>query len=62
MLLNLKCVNFNINIILIQQMTEVKIEDIESNYELIEGLLGTNSFVAWDGFTKNSTDLIKSLD
>jgi hypothetical protein len=43
-------------------MTEVKIEDIESNYELIEGLLGTNSFVAWDGFTKNSTDLIKSLD
>jgi len=40
-------------------MTEVKIEHIEANYDLVLELVGQDSFVNWEGFTKSSTQLKK---
>jgi hypothetical protein len=40
-------------------MTEVKIENIETNFENILAQVGENSFVEWDSFTKSSTGLTK---
>ncbi len=43
-------------------MTEVTIESIESNFDHIISLVGEDSFVQWDTFTKSSTGLTKHMD
>lgn len=47
---------------LFQQMTEVTIENIESNFEHILSLVGQDSFVEWEAFTKSSTGMTKQID
>lgn len=39
-----------------------KIEDIEANYEQILSIVGSESYVNWESFTKSSTELVKSID
>ncbi|GEM_PF-3373204 len=43
-------------------MAELKIEDIEQNYDAILELVGQDSYVNWDTFTKSSTEFIKTLE
>jgi hypothetical protein len=43
-------------------MTEVKIENIESNYDAVLELVGQDSFVNWEAFTKSSTGLTKQME
>jgi len=47
-------INFN--------MSEVKIESIESNFEAVLELVGQESFVNWEGFTKSSSQLSKQME
>jgi hypothetical protein len=43
-------------------MTDIKISDIEANYDHILELTGQDAFVNWETFTKNSTEFIKTLE
>jgi hypothetical protein len=43
-------------------MTELKIDDIEQNFDAILQLTGQDSYVNWDAFTKSSTEFMKSLE
>lgn len=47
-------INFN--------MSEVKIENIESNFDAVLELVGQESFVNWEGFTKSSSQLSKQME
>ena len=44
------------------EKAKVNIEDIEANYDRIFELVGTESYVNWEIFTKTSTDLSKQMD
>lgn len=50
--------SFNINF----NMTEVKIENIEGNFDAVLELVGQESFVNWDGFTKSSSQLSRQME
>lgn len=43
-------------------MTEVKIENIEGNFDAVLELVGQESFVNWEGFTKSSTQLSRQME
>jgi hypothetical protein len=43
-------------------MAEVNIENLESNYDHILSLVGQDSYIEWDTFTKSSTGLTKQID
>lgn len=43
-------------------MTEVKIQHIEANFDLVLELVGQESFINWEGFTKSSTQLKKQAE
>lgn len=43
-------------------MTEVNIENIEANFDHILSLVGQDSFVDWESFTKSSTGMTKQID
>jgi len=41
---------------------DITIETLEANFEHILSLVGEQSFVEWDSFTKSSTSLNKNMD
>lgn len=43
-------------------MADIKIDDIEQNFDSILQLTGQDSYVNWDTFTKSSTEYMKALD
>jgi hypothetical protein len=43
-------------------MTEVKIENIEGNFDAVLELVGQESFVNWEGFTKSSSQLSRQME
>ena len=43
-------------------MTEITIENIESNFDNILKMTGEDSFVEWESFTKSSTGLTKQME
>lgn len=43
-------------------MAELKIDDIEQNFDAILELTGQDSYVNWEAFTKGSTEFTKTLD
>lgn len=43
-------------------MSDIKVEDIEANFEKILALTGEDSYVNWEAFTKSSTSFIKTLE
>ena len=43
-------------------MTEVTIEKVEQNSEAILELVGKDSFISWDKFTHNSSELVKAIE
>lgn len=43
------------NLINTFNMTELKIDDIEQNFDSILEITGSESFVNWEAFTKSST-------
>ena len=44
------------------QNPEVKIETVEKNYDRIQELVGEESYVNWEDFTKSSSDVVKTID
>ena len=40
----------------------MKIETIEKNYDAILELVGKESYVSWDDFSKNSSEVVKNID
>jgi hypothetical protein len=43
-------------------MSEVKIENIEGNFDAVLELVGQESFVNWEGFTKSSSQLSRQME
>lgn len=43
-------------------MSEVKVETLEENFDQILQLVGEDSFVDWDSFTKSSSEATKAID
>jgi uncharacterized protein YlzI (FlbEa/FlbD family) len=43
-------------------MTEIKIETIESNFDSIQEMVGSNSYVNWEKFSSSSAEVINSID
>lgn len=43
-------------------MSDIKVEDIEANFEKILAITGEDSYVNWEAFTKSSTGFIKTLE
>jgi len=43
-------------------MTDIKIEDLEKNFDTILELVGSDSYVNWETFTKTSTGVSKQLE
>jgi hypothetical protein len=43
-------------------MSDIKIDDIEQNFDSILEVTGKDSYVNWESFTKNSSEFMKSLD
>lgn len=43
-------------------MSDIKIDDIEQNFDSILEVTGKDSYVNWETFTKNSSEFMKSLD
>lgn len=45
-----------------ENTTPVKIDDVEKNFDKIQTLVGEESYVNWEEFTKSSTDVVKTID
>lgn len=43
-------------------MTDIKIETVEKNFDAILELVGNDSYVSWEGFSQNSSEVVQSID